>query len=66
VKTPIDVRLREEAARYAFRFACEDCIHFNPQRERCSLAFPPSPRRGVLDLAVPADGLELCKSFELG
>jgi len=69
VRTRVDARFREEAARYALRFACEDCAHFDPAGERCSLEYPASPRRDAL-LAPPARDetpeLELCKEFELG
>ncbi|HEX8790954.1 MAG TPA: hypothetical protein VF765_08370 [Polyangiaceae bacterium] len=62
MKTLVDARLREEAARYALRFACEDCAHFAPDSDRCSLEYPASPRRD----ALLAPQLELCKEFELG
>jgi hypothetical protein len=69
MRTRVDARLREEAARYALRFACEDCAHFDPSSGRCSLEYPASPRRDAL-LAPPAGDetteLELCKEFELG
>ncbi|HTQ43854.1 MAG TPA: hypothetical protein VMI75_13925 [Polyangiaceae bacterium] len=62
MRTRVDARLREEATRYALRFACEDCAHFVPASERCSLEYPASPRRD----ALLAHELELCKEFELG
>jgi hypothetical protein len=62
VKTLVDARLRAEASRFAFRFACDDCAHFDLPRERCSLTYPAAPRREALDGA----GVELCKTFELG
>jgi hypothetical protein len=62
VKTRVDVRLREQASRFAFRFACDDCAHFERSRETCSLAYPAAPRRHALDGAE----VELCKTFELG
>ena len=62
MRTRVDARLREEAARYALRFACEDCAHFDPGSGRCSLGYPASPRRE----ALLAQELELCKEFELG
>jgi hypothetical protein len=62
VKTRVDARLRDEAVRYALRFACEDCAHFDPASARCSLEYPASPRRDALE----AEELELCKAFELG
>lgn len=61
MKTPVDARLRDEAARYAFRFACDDCVHFCAERDRCSLAYPAAPRRDALD----DETLETCKEFEL-
>jgi hypothetical protein len=62
VKTRVDARLRDEAARFAFRFACEDCAHFDAARSRCSLGYPDAPRRRDLEGA----SLELCKEWELG
>jgi hypothetical protein len=62
VRTPVDDRLRDEASRFAFRFACDDCAHFDERRSLCSLAYPARPRRNALEETY----LELCKSFELG
>jgi hypothetical protein len=62
VKLPVDARLLDEAARFAFRFSCDDCAHFDERRERCSLGYPAAPRRDAL--ATPH--LELCKDYELG
>ena len=64
MKTRVDDRLREEAARFAFRFACDDCVHFDEGRVRCSLGYPPYPRRAALEV-LHGTHLELCKSFEL-
>ncbi len=70
MRTLVDGRLRDEAARFAFRFACDDCAHFDRARERCSLSYPAAPRRHALEIARPGaigDGsVELCKTFELG
>ena len=66
MKSPVDARLREEAARFVFRFACEDCAHFDERRARCSLGYPAAPRRHVLDATQRDSCLELCKAFELG
>jgi hypothetical protein len=61
VRTRVDPRLRAETERFAFRFACEDCAHFAERDDRCSLAYPASPRR----IAIEDEHLELCKAFEL-
>lgn len=62
MKTRVDAVLLAQAAEFAFRFACEDCAHFDPARERCSLSYPAAPRRGALG----EPEITLCKTFELG
>jgi hypothetical protein len=53
--------LRDEAARFAFRFSCDDCAHFADRTARCSLSYPAEPRRDALEHRH----LALCKDFEL-
>jgi hypothetical protein len=62
VKLDVDARFLEEFRRFALRFSCEDCEHFDAPVERCSFAYPAEPRREHLRHLT----LELCKSFELG
>ena len=62
MKTRVGPLLRDEARRFALRFACEDCAHFDAEDSRCSLAYPAAPRRVDLRRA----SLSFCKSFELG
>jgi hypothetical protein len=66
VKTIVDDRLRDEAARFQFRFACDDCAHFDEVRERCSLSYPAAPRRRTLARDSDSADVELCKTFEFG
>jgi hypothetical protein len=71
MKTRVDALLRAQAAEFAFRFACEDCAHFDARGERCSLTYPAAPRRGALappeaEDRTDASELVLCKTFELG
>jgi hypothetical protein len=61
MRTRVDEKLLEQAERFAFRFACDDCAHFAPEGPRCSLAYPLAPRRD----ALRQSHLELCKEFEL-
>lgn len=61
MRTRVDLQLRVEAEKFAFRFACDDCAHFNPSASACSLSFEAAPRRDGLD----GTHLELCKAFEL-
>lgn len=75
MRVRVDARLREEAERLRFRFACEDCAHFAPDRDACSLGYLASPRRAELDACTASAengapravhaSLELCKTFEL-
>jgi hypothetical protein len=67
LKLRLDARLREEAGRLQFRFACEDCAHFAPARDACSLGYRASPRRSELEARAETSvgSLELCKTFEL-
>ena len=62
MKTLVDDRLRAEAARFGFRFACEDCAHFDDLASRCTLAYPLAPRRESLATTQ----VYLCKEFDLG
>jgi hypothetical protein len=71
VKSRVDARLRDEAAVFVFRFACEDCGHFAEGGQRCSLGYPAAPRRAAFEPAHFEPGredawVELCKEFELG
>jgi len=60
MKTRVGPLLRDEAARFALRFACDDCAHFDPARG-CGHGYPLAPRRTDLD----AQELVFCKEFEL-
>jgi hypothetical protein len=61
MRTSVDERLRAEALRFSFRFACDDCAHFDVSSDRCSLAYVAAPRQDALEDAA----VELCKTFEL-
>jgi hypothetical protein len=55
----------EESARFAFRFCCEDCGHFDAAHERCRHDWPIELHRRP---TRPTDGHEplvFCKEFEL-
>jgi hypothetical protein len=63
VKTEVDAKLRDEAARYRLRFTCEHCAHFVPERIACAHGYPVRAHH-ALDLAE-LRSLEFCKEFEL-
>ncbi len=60
MKTRIDAQLRDEAARFALRFACEDCAHFDAGA--CAHGYPLAPERS----ALASEEVIFCKEFELG
>ena len=60
MKTQVDGRLVMESQRFGFRFACDDCVHFDAAKERCSLGYEACPRRD----AMCAGHLLFCKAFE--
>ena len=63
MQSPVDQRLVIEAEQFSLRFACPDCVHFEPASETCSNGFPNEWHRNkhleLLSVAV------FCKSFEL-
>ncbi len=66
MKTQVDARLLGEAARYALRFACEDCVQFDAERApSCAHGWPIRLRRSALEIGDGAEGVSFCKEFEL-
>ncbi|HET7541478.1 MAG TPA: hypothetical protein VFK05_16495 [Polyangiaceae bacterium] len=62
MRTLVDLRLREEAARFQLRFTCEHCVHFAAERRACANGYPTAPH---LDVDLSRHSLEFCKEFEL-
>jgi hypothetical protein len=59
----IDDRLREEAKRYRFVFACPDCVAYDADQDRCTLGYPTEPHRNP-ELEGRVE-VTFCKTFEL-
>ncbi len=60
MKTVVDGRLESEAERYAFRFRCDDCCHFDGAR--CGDDWPTPEHR----LPLARGGVVVfCKQFEI-
>jgi len=63
VKTQVDERLVDEAARFGLRFACEDCAHFAADEGECAHGYPTAPHRRAL---LRSGGVvTFCKEFDL-
>jgi hypothetical protein len=59
----VDSQLRREAREYHLRFTCEQCLHFDDQREVCSHGYPTKPHHSIrLDEVTE---LLFCKEFDL-
>jgi hypothetical protein len=66
MKTPVDARLTTEAARFALRFACDDCVHFSSERDpTCGHGWPVRLRRRELEPSESGASVAFCKEFEL-
>jgi hypothetical protein len=64
MRSQVDDKLIREAERYAFRFCCEACSHFDAERVMCGEGYPTQPHHRI-DLNL-VKSLEFCKAFELG
>jgi hypothetical protein len=53
--------LRAQARRFALRFACEDCIHFDAARALCAHGYPTDEHRAE---RLEQDAFVFCKEFE--
>ena len=64
MKTVVNARFVLEAARSSLSFRCDDCAHFDDDRERCTHGYPVEPHRpGPLTVGGV---IVFCKEFELG
>lgn len=62
----VNAAFREEVARWEFRFRCEDCVHYAPVADRCSLEFLSAWLTGDEQRMVTDEGhITFCKYFEL-
>ncbi len=56
----------EQRARFALRFTCEHCSHFQDERQRCTHGYPTEVHRSVRYEQVCAETeLIFCKDFDL-
>ena len=71
MKPLVDRQLATEAARFRLRFACDDCIHFAPERaQTCGQGWPTTLRGNALEAANAGargepNSVSFCKEFEL-
>ena len=60
-----NARFREDAARWDFRYRCEDCDHYAPRAGHCSMRFPTAWLTTPDARMVTDDGrVVFCKYFE--
>jgi hypothetical protein len=64
VRLPWTPEFDAERERFAFRYCCEDCAHFDAPRERCRHEWPNELHREREKSLVP-EFCDFCKEFEL-
>lgn len=62
--TPVTAELVRQARRYALRYGCESCAHYEPESQVCTGGYPNAAHR-ERDLDEGGT-LLFCKLFELG
>ena len=62
---PRDASFDEEAERFALRFTCEFCGHFDPLREACRHDWPTELHRLARYRDRATAEVVFCKEFEL-
>jgi hypothetical protein len=65
VKIPVTPLFREESARFGLRHTCEDCAHFDLERELCSHGYPTEAHRARATLEDEGSFVVFCKEWEL-
>jgi hypothetical protein len=72
MRVPLGPRFQEERRRFAFRFACEDCVYFDQATPRCAHDYPTQPHRmaAFVDASNEVGESEkspamFCKEFEI-
>lgn len=61
----IGSRFQEERERFAFQFACEDCVYFDAARPGCAHAYPTEPHRAEAFAPDNTAAAMFCKEFEI-
>jgi hypothetical protein len=55
-----------QRARFALRFTCEHCVHFQAEHERCTHGYPTEVHRAArYEQAAEETDLVFCKDFDL-
>jgi hypothetical protein len=64
VRIPGSPEFEHQRRRFALRFTCEACAHFERDAQGCSFGFPDTDHRDARYRGGPAD-VVFCKAFEL-
>jgi hypothetical protein len=62
VQLPWTTDFDVERDKFALRFTCEDCAHFEPRDDRCRHEWPNQSHRRE---PTPRGIVDFCKEFEL-
>lgn len=64
MRLPVTPEFERDRRRYALRFTCEDCAHFERGPGECSFTFPTHEHRDAA-YVPPYESVVFCKAFEL-
>jgi hypothetical protein len=65
VRLPWTVEFDTERRRFALRFSCEDCAHFEARSGGCRHEWPNLLHRSAVDGDARPALVDFCKEFEL-
>jgi len=66
MRLPLGPEFHDERARFGFRFCCEDCCHFDRERQTCVHGWPHAEHALRFYDGPACRELVFCKEFELG
>lgn len=65
MRLPLGAEFRDQWERFAFRFCCEHCAHFDRATQRCAHGWPTREHRLARYRDPRCTELVFCKEFEL-
>ena len=66
MEVPYNRRFEEQKERYSFCFTCENCAHFDADKEQCLHGFPNNPHRlAYYTASSKPKTILFCKDFDL-
>ena len=61
MKIPVDAQFQGESEYFQFRFSCESCVLYDPDKDECAHGFPTSEHKAEAQKSL----LIFCKDYEM-